>query len=75
MDLHESAQEVLAVADPNCSPLDGYSGDVGEETGITCALLAVERLRRCSFLNGYRKGVGVDDGFRTRDLRIHNPAL
>lgn len=22
-----------------------------------------------------RKGVGVDDGFRTRDLRIHNPAL
>ena len=22
-----------------------------------------------------RKGAGVDDGFRTRDLRIHNPAL
>jgi len=22
-----------------------------------------------------RNGVGVDDGFRTRDLRIHNPAL
>ena len=22
-----------------------------------------------------RKGHGVDDGFRTRDLRIHNPAL
>lgn len=22
-----------------------------------------------------RKAVGVDDGFRTRDLRIHNPAL
>ncbi len=22
-----------------------------------------------------RKGYGVDDGFRTRDLRIHNPAL
>jgi hypothetical protein len=22
-----------------------------------------------------RRGYGVDDGFRTRDLRIHNPAL
>lgn len=22
-----------------------------------------------------RKETGVDDGFRTRDLRIHNPAL
>ena len=22
-----------------------------------------------------KKGHGVDDGFRTRDLRIHNPAL
>ena len=23
----------------------------------------------------FSRGPGVDDGFRTRDLRIHNPAL
>jgi hypothetical protein len=28
-----------------------------------------------NYLHIIGKGHGVDDGFRTRDLRIHNPAL
>ena len=32
-------------------------------------------LTTCQQRGTEKTGYGVDDGFRTRDLRIHNPAL
>ena len=58
----EQKNRFLRILLSNCTLQDG-------------TLRPTHKNRSISWPEGLKEGYGVSDGFRTRDLRIHNPAL